>query len=179
MQYTTVKITEEHSTLQYNTVQHTKVHCSTVHYSTAQYNTLHYTKVQHTTVQYNTVHYTTVFPSLIARMTNTVTLLKLTSHWLRRQPRASKRTTEVQTVYTRWFMTFELYCKWLPTSLWSKKFISSWVLFPMVRKLWMFNCRKRPRVNRASPVAPREFAPAGRGAVSVSCGRQWYFKKLA
>jgi hypothetical protein len=40
-------------------------------------------------------------------------------------------------------------------------------------------CHKRPRVNRASPVALRDFAPAGRGTVSVSCGWQWYFIKPA
>jgi hypothetical protein len=33
-------------------------------------------------------------------------------------------------------------------------------------KLWMFNCRKRPRVNRASPLALRDFAPGGRGTAA-------------
>ena len=56
--------------------------------------------------------------------------------------------------YTGWFMTCGHYCRSrFLRSLWSKKLISVWLLFPMVTELWeLRNFRQRLPLHRASQV---------------------------
>ena len=56
----------------------------------------------------------------------------------------------------RWIISYGHRCKrWFLRSLWSKPFLSTWVLFSMVMVLWaFFNSRKPTPVNRAYCMRP-------------------------
>ena len=72
-------------------------------------------------------------------------------------------------------MTSGRYCKrWFPRSLWSKQFVSRWVIFSMVRELMFFFliCREVPHVNRASQVTLRDLEPNGTETFIISCKSQ-------
>ena len=109
---------------------------------------------------------------------------------------ADRRNIPYSCKYTRWFTTCGHYCRrWFPRYLWSRKWISIWVLFTKITELWMFLiavntlqwtvCCKSHYItlNHWEQKRPMEAATrnlhCSQPSSSMSCSQQWYFHKTA
>jgi len=109
---------------------------------------------------------------------------------------AHRRNIPNSCKHTRWFMTCGHYCRrWFPRYLWSRKWISIWVLFTKITELWVFLiavnalqwtmcCKSHyTTLNHREQKQPMEAATrsshCSQLSSSVSCSQQWYFHKPA